>query len=316
MAGGCNCNQTCSCAMQSTDTVGIIGNGSLASPFRASAKISTDAGNLLGTGTDGALLVKTLLYKADGSTLLAVAPDGSIVLPAPCILDYNGNPIAPDGDGCIQLPTSGAPPDFACGLATEEFTGKLKVATTGDWPLTSVAGGAFGGASTDGGAIFCDDEGELRGLPDSTSVKASYDEDSDIGDSLLPVPTNFTTDATTTLSVINPSPARDMIVNRFVACTVEIVTPGLGAARVWLQENVNGGGWADAVSGRWPENQAADDPSIRFEGELSSAGAVQIGPGDSCDVQLRVRVQKVGAGDDDPVLFAVSMAVRLVGTSV
>lgn len=313
MAGRCDCQRPCNCCTSPTDSIDVAGTGSGGLCWAPSVRYSLEAGNRARAGSDGAVFADTCVVLPDGNTA-DHNEDGCAIIPAPCILDYNNDPIVPDEGGCIQLPTNGAPPDFACGLKTAPITGELMVATSGTIPASDLTGAALGGASTDYGETICDESGEVRGLPDHTAITVGAGEEV-LADGLLAVPATFTSPSGAAVSLTNPSPSRRMLVERAVYGTVDLITPPVGAARVWLQENVNGGGWADVRSLRWPEPQGGTE-SIRFEGELSSFRTSTINPGDALTLELRVKISKVGAGADPPVAVTATVSCRLVGHTI
>jgi hypothetical protein len=255
----------------------------------------------------------TCLLGPDGTPLVA-DESGCVQLPPPCLLDYNGDPIVPDENGCVQLPTDGAPPPFGCGLRMDDDELAAATSATDYGDLTTVGGSGFDGDSFDGAAVYCDDDGELRTVPDHTARTGGAGVDT-LFDGLEAVIDTYTTSAGSLASLTNDSPARAMLVRRFLTATVDVITPGTGLALVRLQERVNGGAWSTVRDGYWPA-LTSGSASIRYRGQLSSTRNQQIAAGDTFTVQLRVQVVESGADPNYPVLVTAVASSSLLGVTV
>lgn len=297
MAGGCNCNGACTCAFLSSGSIQVTGVGSATNPFRAAMRASAEAGNRFSVLADGGFVGPQLIYLPNGA-VLEPGEDGGLTLPPPCILDYNGDPIPADEDGCVQLPTSGAPPDFACGLDTVAETGALKVATTDTWPMLDLFGQPFGGTDLDAGGTICDGDGQVRTLPQGTAAYESMS-NSNVLEAIQPIPDGgaYTSDPSDAVILFNPSPARSMVVSALLTATADVVVPPNSGTEVRLQARVNGGGWTTRRELRYPENQDPDAPSIRSLLPLHSMLTTTVGPEDSVVIELRLVATNSEAGD-------------------
>lgn len=310
MAGRCGCARGCNCCTVTTPSVAVSGSGSAGACFQPEVRYSADAGNRARAGSDGGVLADACLYGPNGEPL---NPDGSgcFTLPAPCILDYNGDPIAPEG-GCVQLPTAGPPPDFGCGLRTDE-EGRLIAATSGSWPLDDLTGAAFGGAYTDAQSIFCDPDGFLRGLPDHTAVSVGAS-DTLLEPDLVPVSGTYTSPASPTMTIANPSPARRLTGVAFVVLIVDVINAVGSGAVVRVQSRVNGGAWTTVRELRWPENLSGS-AAIRSQNEATARVSATIAAGASWTLEVRGQVYKSGSGDD-PIVASIVAATRFLGVTV
>lgn len=308
MAGRCECQRPCNCCTTGTPTVAVIGSGSAGQCVQPSVRFSTDAGNRATTGSDGAVFAGLCATGSDG-TPAEIDGDGCLLLPAPCVLDQGGNPIAPNEGGCIQLPAN-TPPAYGCGLDQEE-DGTLIVATSGVWPPTALSGAAMVGAVSDGGLVMCDPAtGELRGLPDHTTLSVS-DSDVLLAPTLVAVDPSYTTGASAAVVLTNPSPARRMLVTRQLTMVVDLVNGDDGGAVVSLQERIDGGGWATVREVRFPESSTV---GIRSMLPATATRDAVIVANASQTVETRVRVDKTGSGTD-PVLVSVQVGIRLQGVT-
>jgi hypothetical protein len=308
VAGRCECQRPCNCCTTGTSTVAVVGSGSGGNCFQPSVRFSSDDGNRARVGGDGGVYADLCAVTPSGDPV-ALNETGCLVLPAPCILDQGGDPLEPDEDGCLQLPAN-TPPAYGCGL-DQDGEGTLIVKTSGIWPPTALSGAAMVGAVSDGGAIMCDPlTGELRGLPDHTTVHVSASETL-LAPTLEPVDPLFITAASAAVVLTNPSPARRMLVARQLTMLVDLVNGANGGAIVSLQERVDGGGWTTVREVRYPEAITADVRSMLV---FSSDASATLVANASQTVETRVRVDKTGAGTD-PVLVSARVGVRLVGVT-
>lgn len=312
MAGRCGCARGCNCCAQTTDSVSVNGSGGAGACWQPEVRYSADAGNIARAGNDGGVYAGTCLLGPDGQPL-GVGGDGCVQLPPPCILDYNGDPIPATEQGCIQLPAAGVPPAFGCGLRTEE-DGTLIAATLGAWPLADLSGADFGGAYTDAAGIFCDPDGNLRGLPDHTAIQVGAT-DTLLAPDLVDVGGTYTSATGATMTIANPSPARRLTGVAFVVLLADVVNPVGGGALVRLQYRVNGGAWLTGRELRWPEGLSGTT-AIRSQLEATArVAASAIAAGGSWTLQLRAQVEKTGVGDD-PVVVSLTAATRFLGVTV
>lgn len=311
MAGRCECQRPCNCCVSTTPSVAVAGSGSAGQCFQPTVRYSADAGNRARAGSDGGVFADACLIGPDGEPLV-VNEAGCHELPGPCILDYNGDPIAPV-DGCVQLPTGGPPPDFGCGLRTNGL-GELELAASGTWPPTSLAGAALVGAMADvGGEVYCDPvTGQAYGLPDHTALTASLSEVV-LAPTLLSVPVSYTSPAMTAVVLTNPSPARRMVLWRAATMLVDLISPSNSGTMVRLQERVDGGGWTTVREVRWPERNSGSD-AIREQAAYPSNRTGLIVASASQTVELRVVVAKTGTGGD-PVLVSIQTGVVILGVT-
>lgn len=310
MAGRCGCQRSCTCCVQESDTITTPGSGSAGECWSPAVRISGDDGNRAEARADG-IFAGLCAVGPDGEPL-GTTEEGCLEIPAPCILDYNSDPIEPDENGCIQLPTNGAPPDFGCGLETDGG-GALQVHTSGAWPLTSLLAAPFAGAYTGGSAIFCGPDGALRGAPQGTAVTAGA---STIVEptALIPVAGIYTTAASPAVLLVNPSPARSMIAARFIVAIVDVVATPDADFVLRLQARIDGGGWGTARDVIAPAIQSGS-ASIRSRLELSTWNTTVLAAGAAHTVELRVQVEKTGAGAGTPVLISATVGSRIVGVS-
>lgn len=309
MAGRCECQRPCNCCMATTPSVAMMGSGGAGQCFQPSVRYSTDAGNRARAGTDGAVMVSTLLLDPAGDPITPDPETGAVALPAACILDYNSDPIEPDADGCLQLPTAGPPGDFACGLATDE-DGALIVATSTTWPGTGLDGVAFEGSPTDGSGIYCAPDGKVYGAPEHTSLAVQAD-DTLVAPTLITVNPSYTSPASAPVTLVNPSLQRRMTVVRHLRATLDIVCGAGSGPEVALQQRVNGGAWATVRSGFWPEPSAG---TVRASLQISTTRVGIINPGDANTVELRVIVT-TNAGPANPVLVGATCGIAIQGAT-
>lgn len=297
--------------MAPSDSIGIVGGGGAGSCFQPSVLYSSDARNRAAAGSDGGVFVGPQCLLGPDGTPIAPEGSGCVKLPAACILDYNGNPIAPI-DGCVQLPAAGVPPAFGCGLATEE-DGTLIAATTGTWPGDDLLGQAFEGASTEGSEIFCDEDGKLRGAPQGTAITTGSAAQVFPPD-LQAFDAAFSTPSGALVTVTNPSLARSMMVARTMTASIDAVIPPDGAAVLRLQERIDGGAWSTVRSAS-PAEPDGGSVNLRATTTITWQRASVIAPGGSQTLELRAQVEKTGGGSSDPILVEVNVASRLIGVS-
>lgn len=309
MAGRCGCTSGCTCCSSASPSVAVAGSGGAGQCHSYSVRYSTDVGNRARAGTDGAVFSDVCLLDPAGEPL---APDGQTCLqiPPPVILDYGGGePIAPNPDGSISLPTSGPPGAFGCGLTTLE--GNLVVNTSGSWPPDDLSGTPLSGAYTEGSEIACGPDGKIRGVPDHTALSAESGQVL-LDTILLPVTGTYESPASTALLMANPSGARQMIVRAVATAQVEISNPVEGGAIAVLERRVNGGSWVNIREVRWPEPTTG---SIRAGIPMSATLNTTIGVGGTFSVELRVRVVKTGTGAS-PVLIRIASGSGLLGVTI
>lgn len=311
MAGRCGCQRTCACCTVASETIAVTGSGSAGQCFQLAARLSPSATNRLTTDGDG--LLAQLCGQAPNGDQLALTPDGCLIIPPPVVLDYDGNPIPPNEDGEIPLPTGGLPPAYGCGLQSDE-DGVLSVRTSGSWPGSDLMGYPFEGDASQGSEIYCDPiTGELRGAPLGTAITGGLTGQL-LAPTLLAVPGTYNSPGSSALTLTNPSAARSMLVARFVQATVDAVIPPQGRCEIRLQERIDGGSWA-TVREVVPAEPQGGSSSIRSVVQASSWRVDSIPPGDSLTLELRVQAQKTGLGDDDPVLVEANVSARLMGVS-
>lgn len=315
MAGRCGCTSGCTCCSTSSPSILVGGSGGAGQCFTSSVRYSTDPGNRARAGDDGGVYADTCLLTPAGVPL---EPDGQdcLQIPAPVIRTYGSGPagavIAPNPDGSVTLPTSGAPPDYACGLTLNEDD-ELAVATSGAWPPDDLSGNALAGLYTEGSEIACGPDGKIRGVPDHTSLTATSSATL-LDTTLLLVPGTYESPASTALVMENPSDARQMQVLQAVTAQVDIVNPNEGGAIAVLELRINGGAWSNAREIRWPEPLSSGD-SIRANLPLPSTRVTTIGAGDTFTIEARVRVTKTGSGTS-PTLVRISVGTTLLGVTV
>lgn len=304
MAGRCECQRPCNCCTSPTGTIAVAGSGSAGQCFQPSVKFSTDAGNRARAGSDGAVLADLCASDSTGATV-PKGDDGCLELPAAAIKDQGGDPIAPDGEGYVQLPAN-TPPAYGCGLDQTE-DGTLVAATSSAWPPATLDGVALDGDESDGAPVYCEvGTGELRGAPEHTS---RYDDAESllVSGVLLDTSPTYTSPVSSPAAITNPSPSRRMTVQRTLRATVELVTGAGQIATVHLQERVNGGAWADVRLGKWPE---PTDGTIRASLQIAETLHDVVDPGDTYTVELRVFIESGGA-----VLVGASVGAGLFGVT-
>ena len=308
MAGRCGCKGGCSCCMVESSSIGISGSGSAGQCFLPYAKLSSEPGNRLRSDADG-------LWSGPCASL----PDGSpaetdefgcLVIPPTVVLDYEGNPIPPNGAGEIPLPAGGLPPPYACGLETDG-EGVLSVKTSGVWPGEDLLGQSFEGAYTQGSEIYCGPDGALRGAPQGTAITAGAASQV-LAPTIDPFDAATNTPGGAAVSMTNPSLARSMLIHRVMTATVDCSIPANGAAEIRLQERVDSGAWATVRSFSPPEPSTG---SIRAALPITWARSTVVAPGGGHTLELRVQAEKTGAGGTDPSLIEVNVACRLMGVS-
>jgi hypothetical protein len=185
---------------------------------------------------------------------VAPTPEGCYTIPqAPCILDYAGVPIVPS-EGCIQLPTSGAPPSFDCGLTTNP-AGDLMVDTSGTWPLAPLTGPAFAGPAATAGQVFCETAtGALRTAPEHTTVVVAGAQTTlvNAGSVFLNAGDTYSTPTYGSTAITNPSPTRNMRVFIHVQCSMLNAAGPTGGLYANAQRDTGGGfaTFGDSIS--WP----------------------------------------------------------------
>lgn len=312
MAGRCGCSKTCGCCTVGSDSISVSGIGSAGQCFRPEIKISTGEQNLATIFDDG-LMVRACGTLPDG-TPAEISPEGCLVIPPPVVLDYDGNPIAPNGAGEIPLPTGGLPPAYACGLQTDE-DGILSVKTSGTWPGADLLGVPFEGDSSEGSEIYCDPvTGEIRGVPQGTAVTVGSSGGQVLAPTLLAVPGTWASPASAEITLTNPSLSRSMLVARFVSGTVDAVVAAQARVELRLQERVDGGAWG-TVREISPAEPSGGTASSRSTLQASSWRVTQIPPGGSTTLELRWYAEKTGLGDSDPVLVEAFVSARMMGVS-
>lgn len=321
MAGRCGCSEGCGCVAASTSSVEVTGIGTPGAPFAPAVVVSSDEGNVAGLGDDGGVYVGLCAVAPNGNP---VPPDGDgcLLLPPPVILDYAGDPIAPEPDGSIQLPPGSGAPSFGCGLGLDGDD--LVVETTGTWPLDDLAGDPLDGAGTVGGPLFCDGAGAVRTAPEHTTVAflGAPQQLLVSPPELVAQGATWTSPTAPAVTVTNPSPARRLTGVREVELTGTVWAPT--AWRVWvvLEASPDGvTGWGEL--GRWDGLYAVADASDTPL-PVDAAGAsiqqvrvlarevVDVPAGGTVDVYLRASVLVAADPEtvDPPLVQVRALAVQ------
>lgn len=309
MAGRCGCGKGCSCCVQSSESVTVAGSGAAGTCYKFTARMSADPGNQVGYGSDGGLFSQPCLTAPTGGRV-SVDPDtGCSLLPAPVILGYDHNPIAPVS-GTVQLPPAAAPA-LGCGLVADE-SGNVLAQTSGTWPLDDLAGNPLEGDPAGAGLLFCDPDGNLRSAPEHTAVTATAS-GVVLAPGLTTVATTYDTAASPTLTVVAPSTSRQFVGVAAAALVVDLVAPTGAGALVRLQTRIDGGSWVTATELRWPE--AASGPDVRSQLQVAASVPCAIGPGDTWTLEIRGEVHKAGGGSD-PTIVSVSASAQFMGVTV
>lgn len=308
MAGRCACNQACSCCTQSSSSIDVAGTGALGSCFVPQVNYSDNLKNRAQPGSDGGVFVAPQCLVSSQGASIASGADGCVTLPPPVILNYAGNPIAPDGTGRIALPPAAAPA-YGDGLDTLP-DGTLIAAVSGAFPTAGLAGTVLGGSAVDGADIYIDDFGQLRAPPEHTAINASGGGDI-FTTSLLAISSTYTTPATDPVMLINPSPARQMLLIRYVYVVVDVSTPPQSRPVLTLQGDF-GEGWVGLRTLSWPELSGGTS-GIRFEGVIPYLNQTVIAPNDSGTSAVRCIITKAGSGDADPVLIYAKGVIQMIG---
>lgn len=295
MAGRCGCSDTCSCVVASSDSVTVSGVGVVGAPWTPEVRFSGDAGNRARAGTDGGVYADTCLSDPAGDPI-EPDEDGCLQVPPPVIRDYNEDPIEPGPDGSIQLPPGGEAPPVGCGLEIDG-DGAVAAKTPGVWPPDDLDGDALAGTVAEGAPVFCAPDG-LRTVPEHTTVAEQGAEQQ-----VVPAPediaggASFTTAATTTLTVTNPSASRKLRGRIQAFALVDLETAAGFPTVVRLQVQQDGGGWS-TVRSRTPVYSTSgglDAGTLRQDVEIHVSTVAEIDPADDLDLAVRVIVET----DDD-----------------
>jgi len=317
VAGKCACSKTCNCCTDTSPSIGVSGTGSLGQCFTPEVRYSADAGNRARPGTDGAVLADLCATNPDG-TPTTVDGNGCLVLPPPCILDQGGDPIEPNEAGCVQLPAN-TPPAYGCGL-DQDGEGTLILDTPTAWPANDLWGTPFGGGIGGTTAVFCMEEGGVRGVPEHTSfVVSAGGEIVDFLPDFEPIPdgTAYASAASAPLAVVNPSPNRRLTVFATLVGLVDASSPPSGDVYGRLQVRRDGGSWTTVRELRWPDNRLDGAPVIRDEKELIAHWDGQLDPGDGLTLEVRVVVANTSdAGGDPATVQRIRWAMKAMGVTV
>ena len=301
--------------MSASTSVAVSGNGSPGSPFQPSVSRSGDDGNLLELRGNGVYVGPPTILGPDGTPISPPATPGDpIRVPAPCILDYNGDPITPTPEGCIQLPAAGVPPAFGCGLSTLE-DGTLIAGVRAWSDGASLFSTLFAGDVDDGSPIYCDSDGLLRGAPEHTSIitsLASHLLDPDLV--TLDDGGTYTSPDSPGLGITNPSPARQMNVLAHLTAVCDITSPAKSGTVVTLQYRINGGSWHDARQVRWPEALNDAGPTIREAKEVNGRVNSVLLASDAWVLEARVQVEHTGDGDP-PTVTEIRLGATAIGVT-
>lgn len=312
MAGRCGCQRACNCCVATSPSITPSGSGSAGSCYSLAVVYSADPGNVARAGTDGGVFADTCVLAPNGAPVAPVA--GCVQIPPPVILDYGGGaPIAPNPDGSVSLPASGPPMAFGDGLTTDGL-GALIASITGVWPADDLLGDALGGTiDADGSPLFFDSTGALRGLPDHTADSTSGS-GTLLAPTLIDIGSTYTSPALTPVLLANPSNSRRMKALVSTVAVVDLQQNVGSRALIYLQQRINGGSWTDTrqIS---PAEPATGGVGIRTMSALHYLQVLDVNEADSLIVELRVFINKAGAGTD-PTVIRIDAGATIVGVTV
>lgn len=301
----CGCGSTtgadCLCGVTGTPGIVVDGNGSQASPYLISPELSALDDNVLTVEDDG-LYVRAAdaidvacFEDGDGNELNPDPDTGCIRVPQyACILDYAGEKIAPNGDNCVQLPTSGAPPPFDGGLTTTP-QGDLTIDVTNTWPLSPLSGPAFVGNALTGGQTYIDTAGQLRTAPEHTCVVVNGSLTTLwSGDSYITSGETWYSPAYGAVAISNPSTTRTMRVAIFVYASVHAAAPPVGGFFAAVQRD-SGGGYVSIgdPNPAFPYNAAG--ATIIDEKQHLIVAQTSVGPESTYSANYRVGLNNSGS---------------------
>lgn len=314
MAGRCGCSSSCSCVAESSDSIEVEGVGQVGAPWRPEVRYSTDPGNRARAGGDGAVYADTCLSDPAGDP---IEPDGDgcLQLPPPVIRDYNSDPIEPGPDGSIQLPPGGEAPPVGCGLQVDG-EGAVSVDAPGEWPPDDLAGDAVAGTVGQGAPVFCGPDG-LRTVPDHSTVAEHAADEQVLGaPEAVAGGATFTSAASSVLTITNPSASRKLrgLVN--AVAVVDLETAAGWPTYLRLQLRQNGGAWS-TLRTRTPVYSTVgglEAGTLRQDVEIHVAVAVTIPASGDLDLEVRTLVEP----DDDgsATVNTVRLAAGFVGGTV
>lgn len=262
----CGCGSTtgqdCLCAIEGTTGILVDGNGSASFPYQVSPELSAATDNDLRIAADGLYVPKpsageiACFVDELGNPIPPDPETGCLTIPqSACILDFSGAPIEPNGDGCIQLPTSGTPPAFDGGLTTTP-DGALTVDVTDSWPLAPLSGPGFLGNDLTAGKTIIDSLGQIRTAPEHATVVVNGSLTTLwTGDSYIVAGDVWCSPVYGSQSITNPSNTRTMRVVTFVYTTIHAASPATGGTYMAIQRD-SGGGYASIgdPNPAWPYN--------------------------------------------------------------
>lgn len=319
MACGCGSTtgQDCLCAIEGETGILVDGNGSSTFPYQVSPQLSGLSDNALQIAADGLYVPEVdvtdvaCFEDGDGNPL-PPEESGCIRVPQYAgILDYAGAPIAPNADNYVQLPTSGAPPVYGCGLTTTP-DGTLIAGVSGTWPITPLSGPPLSGNDLTGGITYCDSNGQIRAAPQHTSLHVSggtvtlYS-----GTQFINPNTTYNSPAYGSLTVTNPSPTRAMMTLTMIHASFYAAASPVGALEAHVERSVDGGGYNPVSHLIWWPFQGTPGPLITHEGEVTSFLVGSLAAGQT--VSTNFRGVLANGSDASAVRYSVVMDVNILG---
>lgn len=276
-----------------------------------------DEQNALVISTDGdnpGAAVYMRVRHPDG-TPIELDENGYVKLPPAWLRTAAGAVIDPEDDGSVKLPAASG---VAIGDGLEEVDDEIvpKVTLGSAWPVQDIGGTPLSGSLPSvGGQLFRHANG-LFGLPRWGAARYSAGATLD-ADQLTAVTSETSFTASATHSLVNPSPARRMIVAYTAKIVPGMVIPKDGQCAVALDAQINGGGWTAIATDRpaTPTGAGATDVSLQSKQEITKSDNFTIAAGATATIKIRCRVVKEGSGSS-PVFTGCSGAVAMVGVLI
>lgn len=227
---GCSAVETCNCAVQAGDGVSVTGSGTPGNPYVVAIDtidceqvrpcISAGKGAAYNS-TSG--IVSARLSPAPGNQI-EFAPDGGLYVDTDCAtvrgcltegdgIDYDpvtgviaarpstdpGNAVGFGGDGGLYAPATSTV-TTGCGLEGDGSPGSPLAAAVVAWPFPC-------DLETNGGRVFCDANGTLRGEPRGRTAFVQDQQVLNVANLAVPAAQD-TEVATHQLNIVNPDPCR------------------------------------------------------------------------------------------------------------
>lgn len=269
----CGAGTGCNCVVVAGDGTTVTGSGSAANPY------------VINASDPDCSVVRACLSEGPG---IDYVPGTGVI--SACLSTDPGNNIAFGTDNCLYVPTGAATVSTGCGILGNGSAGSPVRANTGGWPFAC-------DINAQARNVYCRPDGRLvtdpayRGDVASQFVGQNYPD--------LPVPTAAAVLIfTTSLTLNNPDPCRDMRFFSLLSADVDFRIPPNGSAAYRINND---------RQFLYRHGPGTDIGNISIQTNVMGVGVIPAGG--SVNVQLDVQL---GEGSGGATYDAISTGIRAI----